>query len=178
MIDKVIISIASKLDEYIKNKLSLNEQSVIVSSLVDLKGNLNQDIENKITIFLLNIEEEKLSKNANMTSNAGSNPAIKINIHLMFSAHFPNFNYLEALKYTSLVIEFFQAHSTFSSSNTTGLPLNVSKIHAEMLNISIEEIGKLWGNIGANYVPSVAYKLKHIYFKDEGFSSDSALITG
>lgn len=178
MIDKVITSVASKLDEYVKNSLSLNEQSVIVSSLVDLKGNLNQDVENKITIFLLNIEEEKLSKNANMTSNAGSNPGIKISVHLMFSAHFTNFNYLEALKYISLVIEFFQAHNTFTASDTQGLPLDVTKIHSEMLNISIEEIGKLWGNIGANYVPSVAYKLKHIYYKDGGISSDVALVTG
>ena len=28
----------------------------------------------------------------------------------------------------------------------------------------IDEINKLWGNIGANYVPSVAYKIKHLRF--------------
>ena len=35
----------------------------IVRSLVDIKGNLSQGIENKIVVFLLSIEEEKLSKN-------------------------------------------------------------------------------------------------------------------
>ncbi len=178
MIHNVITSIGNKLNEHIKNKLSLNEDAVIVSSLVDLKGNLNQEIENKITIFLLNIEEEKVSKNANFNANAGLNPTVKVNLHLMFSAHFPNFNYLEALKYISIVIEFFQANNTFTSSNTPGMPSGVNKINAEMLNISIEEISKLWGNIGANYIPSVAYKFKQIYFNSTTFSEDIALVIG
>jgi len=176
MIHHVITSIGNKLNEYVKNRLSLNEDAVIVSSLVDVKGNLNQEIENKITIFLLNIEEEKVSKNANLSANAGLNPAVKISLHLMFSAHFPNFNYLEALKYVSVVIEFFQAHNTFTSSDTPGMPLGVNKINAEMLNISIEEIGKLWGNIGANYIPSVAYKFKQIHFSTDNLTEDIALV--
>ena len=48
MIHNVITSIASRLNEFIKNKLSIPDDTVIVSSLVDIKGNLNQDIENKI----------------------------------------------------------------------------------------------------------------------------------
>jgi hypothetical protein len=178
MIHNVITAIAARLDEHIKNRLSLNEDAVIVSSLVDLKGNLNQDIENKITIFLLNIEEDKTSKNANMSSNAGLSRPVKISIHLMFSAHFPNFNYIEALKYISLVIEFFQANVSFNSGDTPGLPNSVSRINAELLNVSIEEIGKLWGNIGANYVPSVAYKFKHIHYSSDSINEDVATILG
>jgi len=178
MIHSVITAIATRLDEHIKNKLSLNEDTVIVSSLVDLKGNLNQNIENKITVFLLNIEEDKVSKNANTIKNTGQPPAVKINIHLMFSAHFPNFNYVEALKYISLVIEFFQSNITFNNNDTPGFPENISKVNAELLNISIDEIGKLWGNIGANYIPSVAYKFKHIHFSSDSVSGDVANILG
>lgn len=47
MIHNVITAIAIKLDEFIKAKLSVSDDTVIVSSLVDVKGNLNQDIENK-----------------------------------------------------------------------------------------------------------------------------------
>jgi hypothetical protein len=178
MIHNVITAIAARLDEHIKNRLSLNEDAVIVSSLVDLKGNLNQDIENKVTVFLLNIEEDKVSKNANTIRNSGQPPAVKIDIHLMFSAHFPNFNYVEALKYISLVIEFFQANISFSSADTPGFPGSISKVNAELLNISIDEIGKLWGNIGANYIPSVAYKFKHIHYSSDSISVDIASILG
>ena len=64
MIHNIITSIAAKTNQYIKNKLSIDEDIVIVRSLVDIKGNLSQGIENKIVVFLLSIEEEKLSKNA------------------------------------------------------------------------------------------------------------------
>ena len=178
MIHNVITSIALKLDEFIKNKLSLTEDTVIVSSLVDIKGNVNQDIENKISVFLLHIEEETITKNATIRNSQGTNPPVKINIMVMFSAYFPNFNYVEALRYVSLVIEFFQNTNVFDDSNTSGLPINANRIHTELHNISIEEIGKLWGNIGANYIPSVSYRFKHILFEGESISQDIPRILG
>ena len=96
----------------------------------------------------------------------------------MFSAYFPNFNYVEALRYVSLVIEFFQITNVFDDSNTEGLPLNANRIRCELFNISIDEIGKLWGNIGANYVPSVCYKFKQILFDGENISQDTPRILG
>jgi len=177
MIHNVITSIAIKLDEFIKNKLSVNNDTVIVSSLVDIKGNLNQDVENKISIFLIHVEEETITKNATKFSQ-GNSPPVKINIMLMFSAYFPNFNYVEALRYVSLVIEFFQITNVFDDSNAEGLPLNANRIRCELFNISIDEIGKLWGNIGANYVPSVCYKFKQILFDGENISQDTPRILG
>jgi hypothetical protein len=177
MIHNVITSIAINLDEFIKNKLSINDDTVIVSSLVDIKGNLNQDVENKISMFLIHIEEETITKNATKFSQ-GNTPPIKINIMLMFSAYFPNFNYVEALRYISLVIEFFQKTNIFDDSNTQGLPQNANRIHCELFNIPIDEIGKLWSNIGANYVPSVCYKFKQILFDGDNISQDIPRILG
>ena len=65
---------------------------------------------------------------------------------------------------------FFQNTNIFDDSNTSGLSINANRIHTELHNISIEEIGKLWGNIGANYIPSVSYRFKHILFDGESIS--------
>jgi hypothetical protein len=176
MIHNVVASIGYRLDEYIKNALSLSEETVIVSSLVDIKGNVNPDIENKVTIFLLNIEEERTAKNGHFQSHAGSNPPVTINIYLMFSAYFPNFNYMESLRYISLVIEFFQSNNSFASSNTPLLSNSIDKLFVEISNVGIDEISKLWSNIGANYVPSVAYKIKHIVFDGENISQNVSSI--
>lgn len=178
MIHNVITSIAIKLDEFIKNKLSITDETVIVSSLVDIKGNLNQDIENKISIFLLHIEEERSIKNSTIKYSSGATPPLTINLHVMFSAYFPNFNYVEALRYVSLVIEFFQINNIFDHSNTPGLPVNANKIKTELFDISIEETSKLWGNIGANYVPSVSYKFRQLVFDGNMISEDTPLILG
>ena len=141
----------------------MTEDAVIISSIVDIKGNVNQDIENKICVFLLNIEEEKVTKNVSSQIPGVRNP-VSMNLYLMFSAYFSNFNYLESLQYISIVIEFFQNHNYFDNLNTPMLSNRVDKLYAEFNNISMDEINKLWSNIGANYVPSVSYKIKHARF--------------
>ena len=82
MIHNIITAISAKANQYIKNKLSIDEDVVIVKSLIDIKGNLNQGIENKISVFLLSIEEEKLAKNKS-TLRSVSNPSININMNIM-----------------------------------------------------------------------------------------------
>ena len=105
MIHNVVASIGYRLNEHIMNSLSLSDEALIISSLVDLKGNINPEIENKISMFLINIEEDRTSKNGHFQSSPGINPPTTINLYLMFAAYFPNFNYMESLRYISLVIE-------------------------------------------------------------------------
>ena len=74
MIHNVVASIGYRLNEHVMNALSLSDEAVIISSLVDLKGNINPDIENKISMFLINIEEERTAKNGHFQSSPGMNP--------------------------------------------------------------------------------------------------------
>lgn len=163
MIHNVVAAIAQGLDEFVKNKLSVADDTVVVSGLVDIKGNINQDIENKITMFLLNVEEEKVTKNTHSKLAGGKNPAVTINIYLMFSAYFPNFNYLESLRYISIVIEYFQRNPMLSSLDSPILSVT-DKIYIEMSNSGIDEVNKIWSNLGASYIPSVVYKVKQLRF--------------
>ena len=139
MIHNLVSSIGFRLDEFIKNKLSISEDTVVISSLVDMSGNMNQEIENKIAIFLINIEEEKITKNGQFQSSPGMAPPVTVNIYLMFSAYFPNFNYVESLRYISLVIEFFQNHNFFNNANTPLLSDNIDKLYAELYNVDINK---------------------------------------
>ena len=82
----------------------------------------------------------------------------------MFAAYFTNSNYLESLRYISLVIEFFQINNVFDSSNTPLISTGIDKLYIEISNVSIDEINRLWSNIGTNYVPSIAYKIKHLKY--------------
>ena len=81
MINNVIVSIADRLNEFIKSKLSISEDNVIVSGLLDANKNLNPEAENKLSVFLLNIEEDKVIKNINHQSSPGQNPQIIINLY-------------------------------------------------------------------------------------------------
>ena len=75
-------------------------------------------------------------------------------------------------RYISLVIEFFQSNNTFSSSDTPLLSNSIDKLFVEFSNVGIEDISKLWSNIGTNYVPSVSYKIKHIVFDGNAISEN------
>ena len=164
MIHNLVSSIGFRLDEFIKNKLSIAEDTVVISSLVDINGNMNQEIENKISIFVMNIEEEKIIKNSHQSSSPGTPPPITVNIYLMFTAYFPNFNYIESLRYISYVIEFFQDNNLFTTSNTPFLSNDIDKIYAEFYNSEISKLSEFWNCIGVNYIPSVSYKIKHLRF--------------
>ena len=78
MIHNIVTAVASRVNIYIKNRLLITEDVVVVGSLVDLKGTVNQGIENKISVFLLSIEEEKTAKNYAATR-VINNPIIILN---------------------------------------------------------------------------------------------------
>ena len=169
MIDIIVKSISERLDEFIRGKLSVSESKVVVSNLVDISKSVNIEIENKLAVFLLNIEEDKTAKNLKFQKNQTDPPSVTVNIYIMSPAYFNSSGYLDSLRYISLVIEFFQANNVFTPLNTPSEIDNM--IHVEIYNVSIEEINKLWANIGTNYVPSVAYKIKQVVF-------DSNLLSG
>ena len=177
MIHNIITAISSKVNQYIKNKLSIDEDVVIVKSLIDIKGNLNQGIENKISVFLLSIQEEKLAKN-NSTLRSVSNPSINININIMFASYFTDSNYIESLRYVSLILDFFQRNPIFNHTNTPGLPINVPRLHSEIYNLNMPDTMRLWGAIGTKYVPSCAYRIKQIIFDSDTVIEDTPPVMG
>ena len=177
MIHNIITSIAAKTNQYIKNKLSIDEDIVVVRSLVDIKGNLSQGIENKIVVFLLSIEEEKLSKNATSVGIV-NNPAINLNLNIMFASYFTDVNYIESLRHVSLVIDFFQRNPIFSLANTPGLPMNIPRLHVEIYNLNMPDTMRLWGAIGTKYIPSCAYRVKQVIFDSDTIIEDIPPILG
>jgi len=177
MIHNIITAIAAKANQYIKNKLSIDDDVVIVRSLVDIKGNISQGIENKIIVFLLSLEEEKLAKNGNGLK-LTNNPPINLNINIMFASYFTETNYVESLRFVSLIIDFFQRNPIFNFSNTPGLPLNVPRVHVEIYNLNMPDTMRLWGAIGTKYVPSCAYRIKQIIFDNETVIEDTSPLLG
>jgi hypothetical protein len=132
---------------------------VIASNIMDINGGALMQIENKVCVFVQNIEEEKLLKNTSFQANAGMAPPMFINIYVVIAANFPEPNYKEALRYISMVIEFFQGKPLFDRSNSPELPPSVDKVSLEFYNQSIQDLNNLWSLIGAKYIPSVVYKV-------------------
>ena len=178
MLHNIITAIASRLNTYLKNRLLLQEDVVVVRNLVDLKGNVSEGIDNKIDCFLLSLDEEKTAKTKSATR-VINNPVVILNVNVMFAAYFSSNNYVESLRYVSLIIEFFQENPMFTFSNTPGLPPNTNnRIHVEIYNLNMPDTMRLWGAIGTKYLPSCAYKIKQIMFDSENVTVDIPPVLG
>ena len=178
MLHNIITAISSRLNTYLKNRLLLQEDVVVVRNLVDLKGNVSEGIDNKIVCFLLSLDEEKTAKTKSATR-VVNNPVVILNVNIMFAAYFSSNNYVESLRYVSLIIAFFQENPMFTFSNTPGLPPNSNnRIHVEIYNLNMPDTMRLWGAIGTKYLPSCAYKIKQVMFDSENITVDIPPVLG
>ena len=62
MILSVMNHISLKLNQFLKNKFELVEDVVVVSNLVDHDGAISANVNNRVVIFLTNIERETAAK--------------------------------------------------------------------------------------------------------------------
>jgi hypothetical protein len=83
MIHVVLSAVVSSLNEYIRNELNLQEDVVILTNAVDLSGNLNSQIDNKLCVFLQNLDEERVIRNGGYQNYLGSNPPKHFNLHVV-----------------------------------------------------------------------------------------------
>jgi hypothetical protein len=178
MIHTIVPSIVASLNEFIRNELNLQEDTVLLTNPVDLKGNLNSQIDNKLCVFLQHLEEERLIKNGSYQTNGGMNPPMHFSLYLMFVANFPDPNYLESLRYLSLVLEYFQGIRVFDRSNSPLLSINVDKVSMEYVNLDIKELTNVWSLLGLKYMPSVLYKLKLLSFTNSLIREEVSTIIG
>lgn len=172
MIHNVMTLIAQQLNEFMRNELNLSEDVVVVNSLVDLKGDPNMQIENRVCLFLQRIEEEKVAKSGGFQANPGMPPPVRVSLHIVFAANFPDPNYREALRFISLVLEFFQGRGTFDRSNAPGLPPGLDKLTFDLADLDYQEMNNLWSLIGAKYIPSLVYKVRMLTFSQDMIRED------
>lgn len=178
MIDVAIHSVGEELNEFLRTKFSLNEDRVIVSNLVNPDGSRAVKDENKVIITLAGIEHEKLAtpKSGNIVSPGGSQP-VYLNLFLLFSAAFNERLNMEALKFVSAIIAFFQSKKVFTPQNCPGLPNSVEKLVFDIYNLDFREQSNLWSYLGAKYMPSIFYRVRMVMI-DEGLITNEIPTVG
>lgn len=159
MINLVLSEIVDQLNEFLKRAFERQENSAILSDLVDQEGKMAFKETNVVICTLIALEQEKVLRNHLPQASPKMNPPILVNLDLLFTCYFPG-NYQESLKYLSLVISFFQSKSVFTSANSPGLPLEVDKVQLEVLSADPATQREIWSSLGAKLMPSVFIKLR------------------
>jgi len=128
-------------------------------------GGESTEMQQKIVLTLVNIEEEKTLKNEPAYVKTGDkiekrNPTLFLNLYILFSS--ADDKYEMALNRIDSVVEVLQGKHVFTSANsdTGSYPGDVEKIILDIYSLNFEQINHLWGTLGGKYVPSVLYKMR------------------
>lgn len=169
MIDQAINIVVEELNEFIKLKFNLSDNRVVLSNLVSQDGSMSVKDENMMVVSLVNIQQERLGTPKKTGVTLSGNPPVYMNLYLLISASFNEKLNVEALKFLSAVIGFFQSKSSFTPLNSPGIPPSIEKLIFNIYNTSFQEQSNLWSFVGAKYIPSVVYKVRMVVI-DEGLT--------
>lgn len=130
----------------------------------------SDDLNNKLIISIVNIEEDRVAKSPKNYIKENSsvlykNPAVPVNLSILFAA--THNNYETAITLIEKVIRFFQAKYVFTPENTPELQtinevnnINIEKLIFDWVNLSLEEVNQLWTFLGGHYMPSILMKMR------------------
>ena len=155
MIYEVLQTLTDNLNIYFRTKLKIQEDKAELSAIVNQDGTIALQSENKILVTLLNIEREPFSASGQTVGRQ----RLSLNILVMFSCHFSNSNYSEAIRFLGLIITYFEENYTLEVNNIYD---GKNKIKIEIETFNLEKVHNVWATIGAKYLPSVIYKLRMI----------------
>ena len=161
MIAAAITCVRDELNHAMKRRFPSTEDVVVVSNLFEPDGTPVTHAADRLCMFLVNVEREAtpqrgLNRVSGLSGSTGLyQPPVFLNLMVMFAANFSGTKYPEALKYLSAATAFFQGRPVFDHQNTPGLERGIERLSFEIENLSIADLGNLWGILGSRYVPSL-----------------------
>ena len=161
MIFQAIDCIQRELSPAIVNAVAGNIGEILTA------GGANPVNDVDIVISLVNIEENRISRDPrnyvhNGTNAVLKNPAVHLNLTLLFTALRSETAYGLALQNIQRVVQFFQRKYVFDHSNTPILDPGIEKLILEMVSMNLEQLNQLWVMQGGRYQPSVMYNLRMV----------------
>ncbi|MDT7828254.1 DUF4255 domain-containing protein [Pricia sp. S334] len=187
-----MIGIALKLlQDELGSYISLNSPGDDITSddvilhNIALLDNEEADLNNKIVMTLVNIEEESTLKNCGNTVKGINGtryvePPVFLNLYMLISATLgPDLAdaYEFALNRLSLIVQFFQSKKTFTVKNSPFATLSGNtvvteevkealRLNVELYTLTFEQINHLWGSLGGKQVPSALYKIRLVKIQE------------
>jgi len=168
MIGAAIVRVAQELNAALRRRAQATEDLVVVSNLLELDGTVSPHSVDKVSAFLVNVEREPTVQRGLSRVDRGGDRVglaqqpVHLNLLVMFAANFSGPKYPEALKLISHTAAFFQGRPSFDPQNTPGLDPGLDRLTLEIENLSIADLGNLWGVLGGRYVPSILYRMRMI----------------
>jgi hypothetical protein len=177
MIQQAFELIRNRLNAFLGSADPGSDGWVVLANLVDHEGRPFPGAENKIVMFLGNVEQDTSMSRAGRTTQLNGvtytsvAAPLLVNVWIMFFANFSNQRYADGLDMLSRTIGFFQQHPLFTHDSDPGLDPRLDKLSVEMVNLDFMQLNYVMSMIGAKYLPMVCYKLRMIPFTSEAIQA-------
>lgn len=184
MISKALLFIEDQANLYLQGLLGPTTEKYVsignIAKITENEANPNENGGANVIITLVNIEEDRISKNPDgvyRTHNSlvKRNPEILLNLYILFSSNSPN--YITALSRISNVVQCFQSVNLFTQASHPTLDPKIEKLHLELYTMNFEQVNHLWSTLGGKYLPSALYKMKMLTIVDEDNKTEGSLIS-
>jgi hypothetical protein len=192
MIDTAIFLLQKELENYL---VPIDPSATVVVDNVGLLETTNGDkLANSIIISVVNVEEESALKNQPafksypaLGTAAYENPAVYLNLYVLFTCNYWGDKYIYALQRISYVVKFLQSKNSFSYGTanyqdasgdefSTDPELVSLKFTMELYTLTFEQLNHLWGSLGGRQVPFVMYKLRLVALTDRRVLRNAQLV--
>jgi len=177
MIQRVLELIRRRLNAFLGSADPGEDGWVVLANIVDHEGRPFSGAENKMVMFVGNVEYEtsmstpgRTAQRSGSTYTAVAAPRY-INLSVMFFANFYNQRYGDGLEMLSRTISFFQQNPRFTNDSDPTLDPSVEKLTIEMVNLDLTQLNYVMSMIGGKYLPMVCYKLRMIPFSSEAIQA-------
>ncbi len=165
MIEEALAFVRQSLDRYLTLQFDLPESIVVLNSLLEQDGSVSLKNQNKIVISLINLDSESSrqfygGQSSKQQTSTRYNPAMRFNLITLFASSFDD--YEESLRFLNATIRFFQANSSLNAFNSPDIPSSLDKLQFEVENLDFYGTHNLWSAMGAKYIPSVIYRIRHV----------------
>ena len=166
MISAALKFSSDSLNQFLRNRMGLDEDKVLLNNLIESNGSIPERNHNKVVISLVNVDKETVRpyniRNVQLKDGSYTdiNPSEKYNLYVLISSNFSDYN--ETLKFLDAVLLFFQKNPCLDGRTHSNVPEGVSKLEYEVEKISHNEMHNLWTAMGAKYQPSMLYKVRLI----------------
>jgi hypothetical protein len=181
MIDKCLDFLKAEINTYLFAKTANSTMAVDFCKIVNEVNGTYAFPQDTIGGSVINIEEERILRNQlpdyiyKNNQHVIAEPALKINLYLIFAANFQHYN--EGMKYLSYLLMFFQANPAFTPDKYPALDPGFEMLTAELISPSFEQLNQIWMILGSKQLPSIFYKVRMIQLQDDSTTGIQKPIT-
>jgi hypothetical protein len=177
MIQKVLETLCSELDHFLRRRHGVVEKKVVLSPLVDDAGHAILG-KNKLLCTLIGTQQAAFKPSVMPKTEGRKAPPLFLELHLQFTASFAKQNYDEALAYLTDTLGFFQGKAVFTPENTPGLPIALNKVIMEPLELEPNILSQLWLAQGVPLQPALHYRCRLALVTEDMILGEVPAITG